>query len=233
MSATAPARSKRPRRRMSITAAPSDLDVHDLLDHERAAHDHDYAHREHHPSGRMSEEGLHIGRVDRRDHQEQADRQKRDDPAREASLRREASHQSAESGAFTDALDHSVEHLGRVAAGLPLKRRDQRHLLDVAAWHAPRDDAERVLQRNAELLVGDYALELAARGLGCVLDHQREAADQAVPGAQTRSYDIEIVWELVSERPPLLFDFVQDEPADEERHRKAEQREWLGDDYRH
>src|SRR6476620_8883864 len=105
MSATAPARSARPRPRTSITAPPSNLDVHDLLDRKRARHDHDRADHEHDPPGGMREERPHVGRIDRGDREEKADGQERDDPAGEAPLRGQAADETAESLPLADALD--------------------------------------------------------------------------------------------------------------------------------
>ena len=55
---------------------------------------------------------------------------------------------------------HLVDHLGGVTAGVALQEGDERDLLEVAALHARHARAERVLERNAEPLVGDDASEL-------------------------------------------------------------------------
>src|SRR5207248_1793656 len=118
MSATAPPTSSSPKMRMRITAA-SDLDVHDLLDHQGAAHDHDHADREHEPSGSVREERFHIRRIQQRHHEKQADGQKRDDPAGESPLRGQAAYQSAERRPLADPLDHAIEHPAEL---LPVSR---------------------------------------------------------------------------------------------------------------
>ena len=101
---------------------------------------------------------------------------------------------------LANALRDAVEHLGRVAARLALNRCDERDLLDVAVLHALDDAVERVLERDAELLVGDHALELGLRGLrrvghddgearrrGCAPRAGRRRARRGCPGAGRRT----------------------------------------------
>ena len=117
--------------------------------------------------GGVREQRPHVVRVDDRDREQQADGQQRDDPAREASLGGQRADEAPQLLPLADALGDAVEHLGCVSSGLALHRRDERDLLQVAALHALDDAVERVLERDAELLVGDDALELrlaTARG---------------------------------------------------------------------
>ena len=79
----------------------------------------------------------------------------------------------------------------------------------IATWsrsrvvHALDDDLERLVERHAELLVGDDAAELALRRLGGVVDDDRERAHEAVPRPQRRGEHVEVVGQLLGERPSL------------------------------
>ncbi len=52
---------------------------------------------------------------------------------------------------------HLIEHLRRVAAGFALDEREDGDLVDVGVLHALRGHLERLVERDAELLVGDDA----------------------------------------------------------------------------
>ena len=99
-------------------------------------------------------------------------------------------------------VGHLVEHLGRVGARLALELGDERDLVEVAAVHPVRGDAERLVERDAELLVGDHTAELALRRLGRVVDGDGERPDEAVAGAERGRDDVEVLGQLVAEVAP-------------------------------
>ena len=76
---------------------------------------------------------------------------------------------------------HPLEHLGGVRAGLPLELRDQRHVHHVLALHPVADGVERVLDRSAELLVRNRAVELAPHRFGSVLSATESAPTKLCP----------------------------------------------------
>ena len=126
-------------------------------------------------------------------------RQHRDDPARHAALRRQRLDEPLQVEPLAHGLCHPVDDLGGVAAGLPLQLRDERELLDVAARHPLGDDHERVLDRHAELLVGDDSLHLALHRLRGALDDDRERAGEAVARAESRRDHLQRVRQLLGE----------------------------------
>ena len=81
----------------------------------------------------------------------------------------------------------------------PLQLGDERELLDVAARHSFGDDPERLLDRHAELLVGDDTLHLALHRLRRALDDDREGTGEAVPGPERRRDHLQCVRELLGE----------------------------------
>src|SRR5205823_11612551 len=126
---------------------------------------------------------------------------------------------------LSDRLGDSVEHFGRVAAAAALNGRDERDLLELPAVHALDDDVQCIFERNAELLVGDHAAELAPRRIGSVLDYHGEGADEAVPGAKRGREHLKVVGELFGELLALPRDLAPDHAPDCEWNHQAKQRD--------
>src|SRR3972149_5136202 len=186
--ATSPAAaptSRTPMTRMMTIASSSDSNVDDLADDERSCDDHHARDDDEDPSRRLVPEGIEIRRVEDHDRSDDGERQEGDDPPRHATLGGERPNCPLELEALTDRCGHSVEDLGGVPAGLALERRHERDVLELTALPPPADLTHRVPGGNAELLVGDHAPELAASRLPRVVDHDRERAGEAVPGAQS------------------------------------------------
>ena len=144
-----------------------------------------------------------------------------DDPAAEPALGRQRAHEPAQLPAGAQRLDQPVEHLGRVAAGLGLEAGDQPEMVELVVAHARRQLREGLLDRLAEPLVVDHALELAAGRLGGLLDHDLERAHEAVAGAHRAGDDLDVVRELLREGPPLAAGPEAHEQAHRDRHRQA------------
>src|SRR5436853_1695846 len=128
MRATAAPRSTSPMRRIRITSAPLDLDLDDLLDHERPRHRPGGGEAENDPAAEAGDERVEIVRMLEPDGKHDDYRERRDDPARHTSLHREGVDEPLEIEPLTDCLRHSVDDFGRVAAGLTLQLRDERQL---------------------------------------------------------------------------------------------------------
>ena len=138
-------------------------------------------------------------------------------------LRRQHVDQSAELHSAADDLGDPVEHLGRVAARLALEAHDERELLCVVALHPARHHHERVVERDAELLVLEDAAELGLRRLDRAVDHDRERAHRRVTRPHRAGEDVEVVCELLLERPAHLPDRTRHDVARDERRQEADE----------
>ena len=140
-----------------------------------------------------------------------------EDPARDPGLSRQHLDEAPELHPAADDLGDPVEHLGRVTAGLALEAHDERDLLGVVALHAACHHHESVVERDAELLVLEHAAKLGLRRLDRAVDHDAESAHRRVTGAHGAGEHVEVVCELLLERPPHLRDPARHEPARHER----------------
>ena len=96
-------------------------------------------------------------------------------------------------------VDHLVEHLRRVAAGLALDEREDGDLVHVGVLHPLRGHLERLVERDPELLVGDDAGELALRRLGRLVGDDAHRAREAVAGAKRGGEHVEVLGQLLAE----------------------------------
>src|SRR5476649_1854479 len=111
---TRPAPSRaRPATRKSIFASSLNLDVDDLLDDQGPAHDEQGGGDEQGPAAHPREQRMQVMRVQEHDHEQQADGQQGDDPARHPCLRRERRDEAAQLEALAHRLGDPIDDLGR------------------------------------------------------------------------------------------------------------------------
>ena len=175
------------------------------------------------PASSLNRGSMYVG-VDQEEDDEDEDGQEREDPARQPTLRRERSDEAEDLLAGADVLDHPVEHLGHVAARVALKQSDDRDLLHVLAVHAPGGHLERLVERDAELLVGHDPPELVLRRLRRLVDDDGHRAGERVSRAERGCEHVEVVGKLVGEGIAGLPRAARDHPADDERDCDAEER---------
>ena len=149
--------------------------------------------------------------VDGEEEEQEHDRDRRENVAGDPALRGQDADEAPELHPAADVLDHAVEHLGRVASRLALQARDDRDLLDVEVVHPPRHHHQRVVERDAELLVLEDAAELGLGRLRGAVDHDAHRADEAVPGAKRAREHLEVVRQLLGERSAQLVDPALDD----------------------
>ena len=90
---------------------------------------------------------------------------------------------------------------------------------------------ERVVERDAELLVGERAPELAARRLAARVDGDGERADEAVAGPERRRDHVQVVGQLLRELGAQPAQLEADEPSHHDRHDESEERTPDGRDH--
>src|ERR671937_2173017 len=179
----APATKRRPiSNMMSTPSLLLDLDVDDLFDDERPGDDHHRRGRERDLAGGRHEKRFGVRGIDYGDEAEEDDRQPAHDPTSHPALGRQRLDETPDVEARPDRLDHAIQHLGHVPARVPLELGYERDLLDLGTVHPARDLAQRILDRHAELLVRDDALEFTSRRRLGVCCDDRERADEAVAG---------------------------------------------------
>ena len=151
------------------------------------------------------EERVEMVRVDEDEKDEDADRDGGDDPAREPSLRRQHRDQPPQVHPRANVGCDLIEHLRRVPARLALHECEDGDLIDVDVLHALPRHLERLVERNAELLVRHDAAELALGRLGRLVRDDTHRAREAVPRTKSRREDVEILGQLLAELPSLTL----------------------------
>ena len=121
-----------------------------------------------------------------------------------------------------DGRDDHVEDLSDIAAGRPLQLGDERDLVEIAALHPLGHAPDRLVDRNAELLVAHSSSQLFLRRLAGLLDHTRERCDETVPGSQGGRQHLEVGRELLRELVANLPQPVAHDHARDERNHQAE-----------
>ena len=120
-----------------------------------------------------------------------------------AALGRQGADQPPQVGTLADRLNHPIEDLGGVPAGLLLQGGHDPDLPQIGVVHAARHAVDALLDGHAELLVGPHPLELRLRGLRGVLHHGGQRAGEAVSRAHGGGHDLQALGELVPEGAAL------------------------------
>ena len=168
----------------------------------------------------------HIAGVDDRDDQKEEEREAGQDPPGHPALRGQCLHRPLKLEALPDRVNHLVEHFGGVAPRLPLECSNQRDLLELSALHSLHDHVKRLVDRNTELLVCHDPLELRPGRLRGVVHDDRESADEAMAGPESRREHLEVVRKLFGEKLALPLELLlQAEPYSERYYEGEDDRE--------
>ena len=212
VSATAAPIRARPKIRSQNHACPSYLDVHDPLDDQEPRDDQDDREHEHACPAAVSNSGLMYSGLITVMASIRHDRKRRDDPARHAPLCRERSR----SAVAARPARGSSRPRGR--GPRPCFRRSRAAARDQPTCSRSRLSMRRatcssaILERHADLLVGDHPLELAAWSARARPGSDRERADEAVTGAHGRRDHLKVVARAVrANSSPLAGQLLREE----------------------
>src|ERR1700733_14709892 len=109
----------------------SDLDLHDLLDRDRADCDREDRHAQHDVSQRVGDHRIEIRWRDQGEESGKGDRQDRDDPARRTGLRGQRADLTLDAYALANRERDGVENLSEVAADHALDLHGGDHEVEV------------------------------------------------------------------------------------------------------
>ena len=169
----------------------------------------------------LAEQQVHVLRVDERQRDAEHRRQRQQHVAGEAAVRRVDPHLAQNLEALADDVREVLEDLRQVAAGLALDQDRGREEPHVEQRHAHGQVLERVLHRQAEVLLVERLAELGADRLGHLVGDHLQAGRERVAGLERAGDQIQRLRELFLERaqPAGALDVQYDE-----RQREAERR---------
>src|SRR3954452_11700368 len=148
------------------------LYLDDLLDPQEPDRLHPERTGRQHPAHRLMEEHVHVIGVDERERDPQHRRQREQDVPGEASVRGVDPDLAQDLEALAHDVRELLQDLRQVAAGLPLNQHRGGEKAYVEQGHAERQVVERVLHRQAEILLVERLPELGADRLRhLVRDH--------------------------------------------------------------
>src|SRR4051812_23347866 len=198
------------------------LYLDDLLDPQEADGLHHERARQEHPAERLVEEHVHVIGVDERERDAQHRRQREQDVPGEASVRGVDPDLAQDLEALAHDVREVLQDLRQVAARLPLNQHRGGEETYVEQRHAERQVVERVLHRQAEVLLVERLPELGADRLRHFVRHHLQPGGERVAGLERAGDEVEALGELLLEGPePLRSLHLEDDEGDNEPDRRA------------